>query len=61
MITAILLDTQHEWESVENKLASWLSLSKLLIGIPASLPGKQVAGPSSLSEIVTQFNEIPEV
>ena len=46
-------------DSVENKPASLLvvSLGKALNGMPPSSRGRQMAGPSSLSVVVTQSDE----
>ena len=50
-----LLGAQQNRDSVENKPASLLvvSLGKALNGIPLSLCGRQVVGPSSLPIVVT--------
>ena len=50
VFTASLLGAQHIRDSVENKPASLLvvSLGKALNGMPPSLCGRQVVGPSSL-------------
>ena len=50
VFTASLLGAQQNRDSVENKPASLLvvSLGKTLYGMPPSLCGRQVVGPSSL-------------
>ena len=50
VFTASLLGAQHIRDSVENKPASLLvvSLDKALNGMPPSLCGRQMVGPSSL-------------
>ena len=57
--TASLLGAQHIGDSVKNKPASFLvvSLSKTLNGMPPSLCGRQMVGPSSLPVVVAQFDE----
>ena len=59
VFTASLLDAQHIRGSVENKPASFLavSLGKALNGMPPSLCGKQMVGPSSLPVAVAQSDE----
>ena len=59
IFTASLLGSQHIRESVENKPASSLvvSLGKALNGMPPSLCGRQMVGPSSLPVVVAQFDE----
>ena len=59
IFTAFLLGAQHIRDSVENKPASLLivSLGKALNGTPASLCGRQMAGPSSLPSMVVQSDE----
>ena len=50
VFTASLLGAQHIRDSVENKPASLLvvSLGKALNGMPPSLCGRQMVGPSGL-------------
>ena len=59
--TASLLGAQHIRDSVENKPASFLvvSLGKTLNGMPPSLCGKQMVGPSSLPVVVAQCDDSP--
>ena len=58
VFTASLLGTQHIRDSVENKQASLLvSLGKALNGMPPSLCGRQMVGPSSLPVVVAQSDE----
>ena len=59
VFTASLLDAQHIRDSVENKPASLLvvSLGKALNGMPPSLCGRQMVGPSSLPVVVAQSNK----
>ena len=54
-----LLGAQHIRDSVENKPASLLvvSLGKALNGMPPSLCGRQMVGPSSLPVVVAQSDE----
>ena len=54
LFTASLLGAQQNMDSVENKPASLLIvlLDKTLNGMPSSLCGKQVEGPSSLLVVV---------
>ena len=61
VFTASLLGAQHIKDSVENKLASLLvvSLGKALNGMPPSLCGRQMVGPSSLPVVVAQSDERP--
>ena len=59
VFTFSLLGAQHKRDIVENKPASLLvmSLDKALNGMPPSLCGRQVAGPSSLpNSLVAQSN-----
>ena len=51
-----LLGAQHERDSVKNKPANLLvvSLGKALNGMPTSLCGRQVLGPSSIPAVVAQ-------
>ena len=53
-IYSSLLGAQHIRDSVENKPASLLvvSLGKALNGMPPSLCGRQMVGPSSLPVVV---------
>ena len=55
---ASLLGAQHKRYGVENKPASLLvvSLGKAFNGMPPSLCGRQMAGPSSLAVVVVQPN-----
>ena len=57
--TASLLGARHIRDSVENKPASLLvvSLGKALNGMPPSLCGRQMVGPSSLQVVVAQSDE----
>ena len=57
--TASLLGAQHIRGSVENKPASLLvvSVGKPLNGMPPSLCGRQMVGPSSLPVVVAQSDE----
>ena len=59
VFTASLLGAQHKRDSVENKPASLLvvSLGKALNGMPPSLCGRQMVGPSSLPVVVAQSDE----
>ena len=59
VFTASLLGAQHIRDSVENKPASLLvvSLGKALNGMPPSLCGRQMVGPSSLPVVVAQSDE----
>ena len=59
VFTASLLGAQHKRNSVENKSASLLvvSLGKALNGMPPSLCGRQMVGPSSLPVVVAQSDE----
>ena len=59
VFTASLLDAQHKKNSVENKPASSLvvSLGKTLNGMPPSLWGRKVAGPSSLPVVMVQISK----
>ena len=59
VFTAFLLGAQHIKDSVENKPASLLvvSLGKVLNGMPPSLCGRQMVGPSSLPVVVAQSDE----
>ena len=59
VFTAFLLGAQHIRDSVENKPASLLvvSLGKVLNGMPPSLCGRQMVGPSSLPVVVAQSDE----
>ena len=59
VFTASLLGAQHIRDSVENKPASFLvvSLGKALNGMPQSLCGRQMVGPSSLPVVVAQSDE----
>ena len=54
VFTASLLGAQQNRDSVKSKPASLLvvSLGKTLNGVPLSLCGRQVAGPSSLPIVV---------
>ena len=56
VFTASLLGAQHIRDSVENKPASSLveALGKALNGMPPSLCGRQMVGPSSLPVVVTK-------
>ena len=56
---ASLLGAQHIRDSVENKPASLLvvSLGIALKGMPPSLCGRQMVGPSSLPVVVDQSDE----
>ena len=55
VFTASLLGAQQNRDSVENNPASLLvvSLGKALDGMPPSLCGRQMVGPSSLPVVVT--------
>ena len=57
--TAFLFGVQHTRDSVENRPASSLvvSLGKALNGMPSSLCGRQMVGPSSLPVVVVQSDE----
>ena len=57
--TTSLLGAQHIRDIVENKPASLLvvSLGKALNGMPQSLCGRQMVGPSSLPVVVAQSDE----
>ena len=59
VFTASLLGAQHIRDNVENKPASFLvvSLGKIFNGMPPSLCGRQMVGPSSLSVVVAQCDE----
>ena len=59
VFTASLLGAQHIRDSVKNKPASLLvvSLGKALNGMPPSLCGRQMVGPSSLPVVVAQSDE----
>ena len=59
VFTASLLGALHIRDSVENKPASLLvvSLDKALNGMPLSLCGRQMVGPSSLPVVVAQTDE----
>ena len=58
VFTASLLGAQHIRDSVENKPASVLVfLGKALNGMPPSLCGRQMVGPSSLPVVVAQSDE----
>ena len=59
VFTASLLGAQQIRDSVENKPASLLvvSLGKALNGMPPSLCGRQMVGPSSLLVVVAQSDE----
>ena len=59
VFTAFLLGAQHIRDSVENKPASLLvvSLGKALNGMPPSLCGRQMVGPSSLPVMVAKSDE----
>ena len=59
VFTASVLGAQHIRNSVENKPASLLvvSLDKALNGMPRSLCGRQMVGPSSLPVVVAQSDE----
>ena len=59
VFTAFLLGAQHIRDSVENKPTSLLvvSLGKALNGMPPSLCGRQMVGPSSLPVVVAQSDE----
>ena len=56
---ASLLGARHLWKVVKNKPASSLvvSLGKALNGMPPSLCGRQMVGPSSLHVVVAQSDE----
>ena len=58
VFTPSLLSAQHRRDNVKNKLVRLLvvSLSKALNGMPPSLCGKLVVGPSSLPVVVGQSN-----
>ena len=58
VLIASPLGAKHNRDSVENKPASLLvvSLGKALNGMPPSLCGKQMVGPSSLPVVVAQSN-----
>ena len=57
VVAAYLLGAQQNRDRVENKPAGLLvvSLGKTLNGMPPSLCGRQVVGPSSLPVVVAQF------
>ena len=59
VFTASLLGAQHIRDSVENKPVSWLvvSLGKALNGMPPSLCGRQMVGPSILPVVVAPSDE----
>ena len=59
VFTASLLGARHIRDSVENKPASFLvvSLGKALNGMPHSLCGRQMVGPSSLPVVVVQSDK----
>ena len=59
VFTSSLLGAQHIKKSVENKPTSFLvvSLGKALNGIPPSLCGRQMMGPSSLPVVVAQSDK----
>ena len=59
VFTASLLGAQHIRDSVENKPASLLvvSLGKALNGMPPSLCGRQMVGPSSLPVVVAHLTK----
>ena len=59
VFTASLLGAQQNRNSVKNKPASFLvvSLGKALNGMPPSLCGRQMVGPSSLPVVVAQSDE----
>ena len=59
IFTAFLFGVQHTRDSVENKPESSLvvSLGKTLNGMPSSLCGRQMVGPSSLPVVVVQSDE----
>ena len=59
VLTASLLGAQHKGDSGENKPVSLLvvSLGKALNGMPPSLCGRQMAGPSSLPAVVSKSVE----
>ena len=59
VFTASLLGAQHIRDSVENKPVSLLvvSLEKALNGMPPSLCGRQMVGPSSIPVVVAQSDE----
>ena len=59
VFTASLLGAQQIRDSVENKPASLLvvSLGRALNGMPPSLCGRQMVGPSSLPVVVAQSDE----
>ena len=61
VFTASLLGAKHIREVVENKPASSLvvSLGKALNGMPSSLCGRQMVGPSSVPVVVAQSDERP--
>ena len=58
VFTAFLLGAQQNRDSVENNPESLLvvSLGKVLSGMPLSLCGRQVVGPSSQTVGVAQSN-----
>ena len=58
VFTASLLGAQQNSDSVENRPASLfvVSLGKAFNGMPPSLCGRQVVGPSSLPVVVAQSN-----
>ena len=59
VFTAFLLGAEHIRDRVENKPASFLdvSLGKALNGIPPSVCGRHMVGPSSLPVVVAQSDE----
>ena len=59
VFTASLLGARHMRDSVENKPVSLLvvSLSKTLNGMPPSLCGRQMVGPSSLPVAMAQSDK----
>ena len=59
VFTAFLVGAQHIGDSVKNKSASFLvvSLGKSLNGMPPSLCGRQMVGPSSLPVVLAQSDE----
>ena len=59
VFTASLLGARHIRDNVENKRASFLVvfLGKALNGMPPSICGRKMVGPSSLPVFVAQFDE----
>ena len=59
VFTASLLGAEHIRDSVENKPASLVvvSLGKALNGMPPSLRGRQMVGPSSLPVVVARLTK----